>query len=831
MEALTCPSAGAWSTEDIRTLAKRELSMATMVKFVNKELAKGYVGVSWQTIKDIQAKKLYRGLLEQEQMRRRLPTPQEQELSPGEPTVTPSETLSYGKDHSGRQPKARSSTTATTAPPRNPATNTTGATAPVTPREPSTEAGSRLWAAQDTRALVLCELQAPQCMNSDEELAALLPDRSWQSVRDHRQTSTYKEALQQERQAREDKQRPPTPPTPPPKTAPIAARREDSHPDAITTTRPNVTTSIEASEPPPPAEFNLHARWTVSELKALARAELACGNEPHINLTLAKTFTTRSWQGITGQRNTKRYKDILESLKAATPSQHGRLHVHHQPLQQPFFQSAPPPLLDAQEVQTCLHRVGLTNEALIGALCTRPAGMAEVNQIFRHFGVAARQPKEQHGRRQNLHPPKNRSQRRRQQYAEHQPLYKVGPKATADRLHYNLPPIIVAGIPVPSTPINTPIRYLGIDFFINKRPVVHSHHAEDDLTIIEAASLKPFQKLRCINTLITPKYLYAASSILGSAGESAGIDKKLRVRIKTILHLPQSFPNTHLYLAARDGGLGTMNIYLFNTTIGTFHCRLASQLHVPPDLTEAEELTTALRQSRTSWWNEHRAQYANNDLFARHGQALGNTWLQPDSHHLKDGDRIKALRVRTNTYPTNAMLHHNNEAARLCRRCHQSLETPFHILQECSFIKLPRMERHNFICKQVCRLVAKYRPAATIQTEHVYQSPTGDRLKPDIIVLEGNTMTIADVAVSWDDRPASLTRMCNFKSAKYDCQRPMFPDKVVTAVGLAFGARSMLCNETVRGGGLLGLPRWDIAWLSSRALVGSLICLNRFMRK
>ncbi|KAG0427276.1 hypothetical protein HPB47_025669 [Ixodes persulcatus] len=373
-----------------------------------------------------------------------------------------------------------------------------------------------------------------------------------------------------------------------------------------------------------------------------------------------------------------------------------------------------------------------------------------------------------------------------------------GWKATADRLHYNLPPIIVAGIPVPSTPINTPIRYLGIDFFINKRPVVHSHHAEDDLTIIEAASLKPFQKLRCINTLITPKYLYAASSILGSAGESAGIDKKLR-RVSTEVQLKALTRLIRLGNAAVDS--------LFNTTIGTFHCRLASQLHVPPDLTEAEELTTALRQSRTSWWNEHRAQYANNDLFARHGQALGNTWLQPDSHHLKDGDRIKALRVRTNTYPTNAMLHHNNEAARLCRRCHQSLETPFHILQECSFIKLPRMERHNFICKQVCRLVAKYRPAATIQTEHVYQSPTGDRLKPDIIVLEGNTMTIADVAVSWDDRPASLTRMCNFKSAKYDCQRPMFPDKVVTAVGLAFGARSMLCNETVRGGGLLGLPR------------------------
>ncbi|KAG0445584.1 hypothetical protein HPB47_013632 [Ixodes persulcatus] len=382
-------------------------------------------------------------------------------------------------------------------------------------------------------------------------------------------------------------------------------------------------------------------------------------------------------------------------------------------------------------------------------------------------------------------------------------------------------------------------KYLGYKFVWHKegisyRPIVHSLTADDDFDIIQSASLKPFQKLRCINTLITPKFLYAASSILGSAGESAGVDKRLRTRIKSVLHLPQSFPSTHVYLPSRDGGLGVMNIErvgsevqlkalarlvrlgnlavdsLFNSTIGAFHCRLASQLQVPADFTDAEELSAALRHSRTIWWGEHRAVYANKDLFSHHGQPLSNTWLQPDTHHLKDGDRIKALRLRTNILPTNALLqrHNTDASSRLCRRCRHALETPFHILQECPSIKLPRMERHNFLCKQ----------------------RGGDRLKPDIVVTIDDTVVIADVAVAWNDRPASLSRMCAFKSAKYDCLRPLFPGKVTTAVGLAFGARSMLCKETLSGGASLGIPKWDMAWLSSRALVGSLICFNRFMK-
>ncbi|EEC10045.1 conserved hypothetical protein [Ixodes scapularis] len=251
-------------------------------------------------------------------------------------------------------------------------------------------------------------------------------------------------------------------------------------------------------------------------------------------------------------------------------------------------------------------------------------------------------------------------------------------------------------------------------------------------------------------------------------------------------------------------------------------------------LTNAEELAAALGQSRKDWWRELQIAYLNKDLFAHQGQALGNTWLQHNSRHLKDSGRIKVLHLKTNICPTDALLHHyyTDASTRLYRRCHQALETPFHILQECTYIKLPRMEHNNFICKQVCRLVGKYNQKATIQNEQHIMSPEDIHLKPDIIISDGDSTIIADIAVPWDDRPQSLQRMCDFKSIKYDCQQPLYPDKVVTVVGLAFGARSMLCTGTIRGGTSLRTPSGHVkrAWLASHALVGSLICLNRFMK-
>lgn len=65
------------------------------------------------------------------------------------------------------------------------------------PRYPPTPE-ARPWTERDTHALVLCKLQASLCMRSDEELAALMPRRTWQSVRDYRLMPQCAEAMRRE---------------------------------------------------------------------------------------------------------------------------------------------------------------------------------------------------------------------------------------------------------------------------------------------------------------------------------------------------------------------------------------------------------------------------------------------------------------------------------------------------------------------------------------------------------------------------------------------------------------------------------------------------------
>lgn len=63
-------------------------------------------------------------------------------------------------------------------------------------------------------------------------------------------------------------------------------------------------------------------------------------------------------------------------------------------------------------------------------------------------------------------------------------------------------------------------------------------------------------------------------------------------------------------------------------------------------------------------------------------------------------------------------------------------------------MKLPRMERHNFLCKQVCRLTKKYHPGAIIETKQVFHTLDGGLPEPNIVVTIDEPVVIADVAVA-----------------------------------------------------------------------------------
>lgn len=192
---------------------------------------------------------------------------------------------------------------------------------------------------------------------------------------------------------------------------------------------------------------------------------------------------------------------------------------------------------------------------------------------------------------------------------------------------------------------------------------------------------------------------------------------------------------------------------------------------------------------------------------------------------------IKALRMRTNLYPNRALTNKQSTdpTSRLFRRCGEKPETVFHILQECESIHLARTERHNYVAKQLARMIADKNPGTNVSEEPRFPSSDGLRLKPDLVIESGDEAIVIDLAVAWDANDGVLKSKSTEKATKYAVLRDRFDArKGFSSHGMVIGARSMMYRETVELGRALGLSRHDLAYRSASVLRGGLICLNRF---
>lgn len=168
------------------------------------------------------------------------------------------------------------------------------------------------------------------------------------------------------------------------------------------------------------------------------------------------------------------------------------------------------------------------------------------------------------------------------------------------------------------------------------------------------------------------------------------------------------------------------------------------------------------------------------------------------------------------------------------KRCHQAPETVNHILQQCNVwispIPLPQ-DATIYWLSRAQRIASERNPDLKITREKLMVSPSGQHLRPDIVVEDGNDVRIIDVAVTWDTSLTIFRKMCRHKQQKYECLKPLLLGKAGTVWGMAFGACSMLCQETVEVGRAMGLLMTDLRWLSAKAPLGSAIILSRFRRQ
>ncbi|KAH9378482.1 hypothetical protein HPB48_005689 [Haemaphysalis longicornis] len=426
--------------------------------------------------------------------------------------------------------------------------------------------------------------------------------------------------------------------------------------------------------------------------------------------------------------------------------------------------------------------------------------------------------------------------------------------------HYDLPLLQFSTSSLQSITPNRPIKYLGLDFVVNKNSDVNPRKAACLLDLIASASLRPFQKLQCIRQLIIPADLYTTSNTLQVENEAFRHDKSIGIRVKELLHLPKSLPNSHLWLPSRSGGLGLLQLaraaqavqfksfcrllrlndlavnFLFDEVLVKNHKRIASVFQVPEGVSESKEVDAALKIGVARWFQDIKNQYSNKDIIltkTKDNSHMPTLGFIPTVKFLSDGDRNKVLRLRTNRAPTRTLSnrHASDPAARSCRRCAERPETALHILKECESVSLDSQERHNFVARQVARICREKNPGGLVVEEKVYTSPGGVRLKPDTLLEVDERVVIVDVAITWDSNKGILKQKCREEVEKYSVLQTFFPGRVVSFRGMAFGARSMLCRETMQAGKEVGLLPRDMSWLSACVVRGSLITMQRFTRR
>ncbi len=134
---------------------------------------------------------------------------------------------------------------------------------------------------------------------------------------------------------------------------------------------------------------------------------------------------------------------------------------------------------------------------------------------------------------------------------------------------------------------------------------------------------------------------------------------------------------------------------------------------------------------------------------------------------MSESEKVTARRMRTNTYPTREYTHRGRgQGADIsCRRCQRGPETLGHILGSCLHIKKQRIERHDYVCKEVVSL-AKKRGFTVFQTPRIIGEDNMTYF-PDLVLQRDKEVYIVDPTVVWDSSKDKLHAAGAKKISKY----------------------------------------------------------------
>lgn len=382
---------------------------------------------------------------------------------------------------------------------------------------------------------------------------------------------------------------------------------------------------------------------------------------------------------------------------------------------------------------------------------------------------------------------------------------------------------------MPAAGICQEFKYLGVLFNPEGRIYNVKSLMSDHLMKLKKAPLRPQQRFWLMKNVVIPKFLHLL--VLGRThlGLLKNLDRRVRMFIRQIFHLPKDFPNSSFYAPTGDGGLGVLS---FRDSIPAMALRRIRGLPqgFSPDEVQVQRLKDAvgclntLAKIRTSQRRKLLENYDNKGLKQANQVPSAHRWIDDGSKFLSGRDFIHSLQIRHASLSTRSRMFRGRQTEdRTCSRGCHAVETLDHILQKCFATHGLRIRRHDSIVNYLQRSMLQR--GVTTHKEPEFRTTSGKR-KPDVVGYTSQVVTVVDVQIVNDQISLEAAHLAkkNYYAGNEDLVRQLAPLRPggVMFTSLTANWRGCLSKSSVDDLLSLGLiGKKDLKIISSRILLGS----------
>lgn len=395
--------------------------------------------------------------------------------------------------------------------------------------------------------------------------------------------------------------------------------------------------------------------------------------------------------------------------------------------------------------------------------------------------------------------------------------------------------------PIPPMTYDALAKYLGLHFDPRGAIIADDTCIERWSQRVGDASLKPWQKVFAIRSVIVPRLLHQLRLSRVPLHRLRRMDRVLRRFYKKFLHLPEWTPTAWLH-HSQGGGLPSLVDLVPRSRL-----KAALKTRSGGDTSLHPIAETATREARatleSSGVHRHESALAVKKSQRRskedtvrnyhNGQAL-HTMLTSSCTSknflwrggLNGKTQTNSLRVLSGTLPTRLNLHRGHTAGQdiNCRRCRRTPETDLHVLQECTANHDAICRRHNVLVKKLGKDLRSVGYGVQLERTYVIDQ---EHLKPDITAIRDGEVTLIDVTVPYERSAATLQQRETAKERKYGRlgRRHLRIEGTAETrpkvLGIAVGAAGTVLKSTLGKLKSLGLQKRTAQNLSTSALAGT----------